>query len=61
MPPAKSIRQYGIFCLLLIVVTTILYIPALVYFGAARWLWFGPIGARRGLDPPRLLALVMGW
>jgi Acyltransferase family len=42
----RGFDQPAVFWLLLVVVTAIVYVPALVYFGANRWFEFGPFSVQ---------------
>jgi len=42
----RGFKQPAVFWLLLAVVTAIVYVPALVYFGANRWIEFGPFSVQ---------------
>ncbi|OKO84979.1 acyltransferase [Bradyrhizobium sp. AS23.2] len=42
----RGFEQPAVFWLLLVVVTAIVYVPALVYFGANRWFDFGPFSVQ---------------
>jgi hypothetical protein len=42
----RGFDQPALFWLLLVVVTAIVYVPALIYFGGSRWFEFGPFSVQ---------------
>jgi hypothetical protein len=42
----RGFDQPAVFWLLLVVVTTIVYVPALLYFGGTKWFEFGPFSVQ---------------
>lgn len=42
----RGFEQPVMFWLLLVVLTTIVYVPALIYFGGSRWFEFGPFSVQ---------------
>lgn len=42
----RGFEQPAVFWLLLVVVTTIVYVPALLYFGGSKWFEFGPFSVQ---------------